>query len=290
MGVLDPGARVMEGDVPDRDGYDRRAKDAGPEWSSVSVRRRPPPNLPGVLHDSSDPTSPVPAPAGLCGATPFRERHAMTDDRRYGFGDRVIHADKPEWGEAVVTGCANVTHEGKPTQRLTLRFERAGLKHLVTAIADIRPAGEKAPVAQTNGEAPAAAAVAEGGSWLDEISAGDLAQRMATLPESTRDPFASLAERLRATMGLYRFRAEGGSLLDWAATQTGLSDPLSRFSRHELEEYFRRYQTERAKCFKRLLLDAKHQDPRLYATIEKEAMGKMSDADKQLLRRINVPR
>ena len=214
----------------------------------------------------------------------------MSDQQRYAFGERVIHAGKPEWGEAVVTGCSNVTHEGTPSQRLTLRFERSGLKHLVTTIADIRPADQKVAVAHAQDEAPAAANVAEGASWLDELSAGDLAQRMATLPGSTRDAFSSLEERLRATMALYRFRADGGSLLDWAATQTGLADPLSRFSRHELEEFFRRYQTERAKCFKRLLLDAKFNDPRLYARIEKEAMGKMTDQDKQLLRRINVPR
>ncbi len=214
----------------------------------------------------------------------------MADDNRYGFGDRVVHADKPEWGEAVVTGTANVTHEGKPCQRLTLRFERAGLKHVVTAIANIRPAGEKAAPARDAGEAPAAAAVMEGGSWLDEVSAGDLAQRMATLPQSTNDPFSSLEDRLRATMALYRFGPNGGSLLDWAATQTGLSDPLSRFSRQELEEFFRRYETERAKRFKGLLLDAKRNDPRLFSKIEREAGAKMTDADKQMLRRINAPR
>lgn len=218
----------------------------------------------------------------------------MSDDTRYGFGDRVVHAGKPEWGEGVVTGTANVTHEGKQAQRLTLRFERAGLKHLVTAIADIRPAGEQAApardAARDAGQAPAAAAVMEGGSWLDELSAGDLAQRMATLPDATNDPFSSLEERLRTTLALYRFNANGGSLLDWAATQTGLSDPLTRFSRQELEEYFRRYETHRAQRFKAQLLDAKRSDPRLYSAIEREAGTKMSASDKQMLRRINAER
>jgi hypothetical protein len=214
----------------------------------------------------------------------------MGEQQRFGFGDRVIHAGKPEWGEAVVTGTANVTHEGQPAQRLTLRFERAGLKNLVTALADIRPADQKDVPAGHAEEAPAAGAVRQNASWLDELSAGDLAQRMATLPGSTTDPFATLEERLRATMALYRFKETGGSLLDWAATQTGLADPLSRFSRQELEEYFLRYATERAKRFKGLLLEAKRVDPSLYQRIEREAMPKMTDHDKQLLRRINVPR
>lgn len=214
----------------------------------------------------------------------------MGDQQRFSFGDRVIHAGKPEWGEAVVSGTANVTHEGRPTQRLTLRFERAGLKHLVTALADIRPADQKVIPANHAEEAPAAGAVKENASWLDEVSAGDLAQRMATLPGATNDPFSTLEERLRATMALYRFKESGGALLDWAATQTGLADPLTRFNRHELEEYFRRYATERAKRFKSLLLEAKRVNPSLYQRIEREAMPKMTDSDKRLLRRINVPR
>jgi hypothetical protein len=215
----------------------------------------------------------------------------MSDERRFAFGDRVVHAGKPEWGEAVVTGVANVTHEGQPTQRLSLRFERAGLKHLVAAIADIRPAGQGGVgTATVEEEAPAAGAVAQGKSWLDELDAGDLATRMATLPEATRDPFATLEERLRATLATYRFSDRGGSLLDWAATQTGLADPLSRFSRHELEQYFQRYATERAKRFKGLLLETQRKEPGLYKRIESEAGRTLSPVDKQLLRRINVPR
>ncbi len=219
----------------------------------------------------------------------------MSDQGRFGFGDRVIHPGKPEWGEGVVSAVANVTHEGTPTQRVTARFERGGLKHVLAAVADLRPAGEKqvpaAAAAVPGGhDGPAPAALPTEGSWLDEIAAGDVPQRMATLPESTRDPFSTLEERLRATMALYRFKDSGGSLLDWAAVQTGLADPLSRFSRHELEEFFRRYQTERAKRFKSLLLEARRADPNLCKRIEAEAGKLMSDADKQLLRRINVPR
>ncbi|MEX0877058.1 MAG: hypothetical protein WD114_06325, partial [Phycisphaerales bacterium] len=65
---------------------------------------------------------------------------------------------------------------------------------------------------------------------------------MTGIPEKARDPFASPAQRLAATLSLYRFEGTGASLLDWAAAQSGLRDPLSRFNRHELEEYYRMFQ------------------------------------------------
>jgi hypothetical protein len=50
----------------------------------------------------------------------------------------VVHAGKPEWGVGVVSSAQNVTQDGKPSQRLTIRFERAGLKTVSTAVASIR--------------------------------------------------------------------------------------------------------------------------------------------------------
>jgi hypothetical protein len=225
----------------------------------------------------------------------------MPETRTFAFGDTVIHADKPEWGTGVVTAASKMMHEGKPAQRLTLRFERAGLKHVNTALANIRPADEADIPAQgaasphdadfTHEDGPPAAGAAPGeGSWFDEAASGDIPERMARLPEATRDPFATLEQRLRSTLKLYRFSDEGGSLLDWAAMQTGLCDPLTRFSRHELEQYFQRFATERAKRFKSLLLEAKRKDPALARRMEQEGVKQLRPRDKDLLRRINVPR
>ena len=144
---------------------------------------------------------------------------------------------RPEWGVGIVTSAQAINHEGTPCQRLACRFERAGLKTVSTALADIRAAGE----ADSAPEQPDQQAAQTEESWLDTLDAPAIAQRMAKLPEPTTDPFSSLEARLRATADLYRFSDHGSPLLDWAAAQTGLQDPLNRFNRHELEEFFRRY-------------------------------------------------
>ena len=64
--------------------------------------------------------------------------------REWSFGDKVVHAQKPEWGVGLVTGASGTTHEGQPCQRVVVRFERAGVKTLSTAIADLRPAADAA--------------------------------------------------------------------------------------------------------------------------------------------------
>jgi len=57
-------------------------------------------------------------------------------------GDRLTHAGKPEWGIGTVTAVEPATQDGKPCQRVTARFDRAGLKTLSTAYADLQPPGD----------------------------------------------------------------------------------------------------------------------------------------------------
>ncbi len=147
---------------------------------------------------------------------------------RFEAGDRVIHAGRPEWGTGHVARAAADAHEGRPCQRLTIRFERAGVKTLSTGVAALRRAGAEASV---NGDEPHA---------LGEPDANPQ-EVMTRLPDSARDPFAAPLARLGATLDLYRFGRDGGSLLDWAASQSGLPDPLTRFSRHDLEDLYDRF-------------------------------------------------
>lgn len=178
----------------------------------------------------------------------------------FGFGDRVVHAGKPEWGVGVVSGAQNITQDGKPSQRLTIRFERAGLKTVSTAVAPIRPADQADAPAKSvatnagndNGDGP---------TWLDELEAGNSAEIMARLPESCTDPFQSIGDRIKATLALFRFSETGGALLDWAAAQTGMKDPLSRFSRHELEQFYARFKTNRDAHLRQLAQEALKKDP-----------------------------
>jgi hypothetical protein len=187
----------------------------------------------------------------------------MPSTTHFQFGDRVVHHGRPEWGVGVVTAVQAATHEGASCQRLTCRFERAGLKTLTTAVADIRPAEEAS--------SPPAPGEEESSGWLDQIESRDLPDRMARLPEETRDPFTTLETRLRSTLELYRFSDQGGSLLDWAAMQTRLKDPMTRFNRHELEEFFRRFAQNRDEHLRSLLLEAKKKEPDAIARVAASA-------------------
>jgi hypothetical protein len=49
--------------------------------------------------------------------------------------------------------------------------------------------------------------------------------------------------------------------MDWAAAQSGLSDPLSHFTRHELEEYFSDFRRNLDKALSKAVADASGTDP-----------------------------
>ena len=216
--------------------------------------------------------------------------------QQWSYGDRVVHPAKPEWGQGVVTAASATTQDGKPCQRLTIRFDRAGVKVLSTAFAELKPA--TAPIPQ-----PASAVVQASrelasesdqgndsapttGGWLDSIKPVAPSESLLKMPDSTTDPFATLAGRLKATLNLYKFNDSGGSLLDWAAAQTGLKDPLSVFSRHELEQVYRRFTFIRDDHLKKLMSDARRQDPAALLKAAREA----PPAGQQAMRRIDASR
>ncbi|MEO1129240.1 MAG: DUF3553 domain-containing protein [Planctomycetota bacterium] len=197
---------------------------------------------------------------------------------QFQFGDRVMHASRPEWGEGIVTAVANATHDGAACQRLTVRFERAGLKTVSTGVADIRNADEVGPAAADDASGPA--------PWLEVASAEDVPKHMAKLPDATRDPFTTLEDRLTSTLHLYRFSDQGGSLLDWAAMQTGLADPLTHFSRHELEAFFKRFAFERDQHLKRVLAEVRKTDASMIARVAAAAPLEARNA----LQRVHIGR
>lgn len=160
-------------------------------------------------------------------------------------GERVIHQDRPEWGVGVVLSAQT----GGDGQRLRVRFERAGLKTL-----SVPPAAVEHQAKNLNGALTPSDRLA----GLDEH---DAAEVMTGLPEAARDPFTSVAARLAATLSLYRFEPTGASIIDWAASQSGLADPLSRFTRHELEALFRTFERRRDAHLKRLADDVRNLAP-----------------------------
>lgn len=194
-------------------------------------------------------------------------------------GDRVIHAARPEWGEGHVVSTKTVSHDGGETQRLTVRFDRAGLKTVLTAMADIRRASDAA-------EAPEASSRPQPDDRSDLIEQGRATEVMTRLPEPAVDPFATPGDRLRASLKLYRFNRQGATLLDWAAMQSGLTDPLSRFSRHELEELFDRFQRELAKHVQSLAKEMVRSAPPELAAIARDA----DPAAQRVLRSLDMRR
>ncbi len=194
--------------------------------------------------------------------------------RAFALGDRVRHAARPEWGVGEVTAAESLVQDGKPTQRLVIRFERAGFKTLSSAFADLRPASELPPVPAQRTDDPLAAP--------DESAE----ERLLAIPDTASDPFIPLKKRMIATLGLYRFTGHGGSLIDWACMQTGLKDPMVRFNRHELEELFKRFRFTLDQHLIRLAKDSKRQEPGLLDEIA-SAIG--ADA-RQVLRRADVIR
>lgn len=177
-------------------------------------------------------------PISLDTSLPMPHSSASTSESAFAFsiGDRVIHAKKPEWGSGPVTAASNTNHEGKPCQRLTIRFDRAGLKTISTAFAPIQLASKISDAVKPM--------IEEHHAPLPIASAGhrEILDIMTKLPENATDPFASPAQRLEATLSLYRFTSTGGSLIDWAAAQCGLADPMGRFNRHELEDFYRMFE------------------------------------------------
>ena len=55
--------------------------------------------------------------------------------------------------------------------------------------------------------------------------------------------------------------------------QTGMKDPLARFSRHELESFFQRFQANLDAHLKRLVKDLRRQEPGVLAEAGATATG-----------------
>lgn len=174
-------------------------------------------------------------------------------DHHWQVGDRLVHTARPEWGTGQVTSATAYRHEGEDCQRLTIRFDRAGTKALSTAFADLAPAG-----AASHSAAPSPASVRQASPTL---SRDQLLRKLTDVPEPASDPFRSLQNRLEATTNLYRFEPTGKALLDWAAAQTGLSDPLSVFSRTDLEQAFERFRAVRDTHLRSLVHQARKEEP-----------------------------
>ncbi|MBB6428625.1 DUF3553 domain-containing protein [Algisphaera agarilytica] len=212
----------------------------------------------------------------------------MTTPIRFAQGDTVRHPKRPEWGVGTVRSIQAIAQpDGTRAQRLTVDFANQGRKNINTAIAPLIREGEAKPVAPAKPKtrrntpqpplpqpktAKAAASVtpngdgsagngSSGSGWLDAMDPdGAKSNELWDLPDELSDPFASLPERLAATLKTYRFSTEPRALMDWAVVQTGLNDPLSKYTRSELEQAFPRYVRDRDAHLKDLVRQLKREN------------------------------
>lgn len=221
----------------------------------------------------------------------------MTTTKQWAFGDKVIHTAKPEWGTGVITAASSTIHEGVPCQSLTIRFDRAGVKTISTAFAKLVPASEApillAAAAAEQPQAPEPEHASNGighkpaaAGGMEPLVTRDPRQIMTRLPEAATDPFVTPLARLKATLNLYKFTPTGASLLDWAAIQSGLADPMSRFNRHELERFFEGFVVVRDAQLKKVVQEMKKADPAGLA----QAITQAPASAQQAIRRLDALR
>ncbi|MEO1236905.1 MAG: DUF3553 domain-containing protein [Planctomycetota bacterium] len=239
----------------------------------------------------------------------------MTTPIRFATGDTVRHPKRPEWGTGTVRSIQAIAQpDGTRAQRLTVDFANQGRKLINTAIAPLDRAGtakptkpEKpktrrntpegplpnhsrtaAPVAAVNGNGAAHADSTRGhagddsgGGWLDDLDGSAIkGKELWELPDALSDPFASLPERLGATLETYRYSTEPRALMDWAVAQTGLDDPLSKYTRHELEQAFPRYARDRDGHLRDIVRQLKRENN--FATLKDAGRGLFSAAQSAL--------
>lgn len=188
-----------------------------------------------------------------------------------------MHPKRPEWGRGVVESAANATFQGKAGQRLTVRFERHKRVTINTAVASLEPCSDRSDLASF-----AAAADADGRSstgyvsprvspnlnedagqssgWLNQLEKQQQKKGnhpLAELPENMTDPFLSEARRLENTLNSFHYddaKNPSRALIDWASDQTELDDPMTAYSRHEIEQAWDRFRHLRQQHLKQLVI------------------------------------
>lgn len=208
-------------------------------------------------------------------------------DTKLSFGDRVRHPSRPEWGIGTIVKVEPLPVNGHTTQRLSIRFPNAGMKTLIEEQANLQRMSDVHDPLFGDDTEPSARAWDRytEDDWISPIARKKVFEALIALPQDVRDPFFSLQKRLQLTLHLYRFDKSGKGLIDWAVAQTGIDDPLTRFSRQELEQYFARFAGERESHLTRLL-----QETRGDMSIVHAALENAPASAREAVRKVTSPR
>ena len=173
----------------------------------------------------------------------------MALNNRYRAGDEVVHPSRPEWGTGIIRRTDTIVSADGGAQRLTVDFPNRGRVIINTAIATLIPK-----------EGTASMSTHTSGGWLgtlEQASKNSPTHELWDLPDAMTDPFTSMAQRLSATLDSFRFSTAPRSLIEWACAQTGLQDPLSKYTRQQLEQHFSRFARDRDLHLKQLVQQLK---------------------------------
>lgn len=184
----------------------------------------------------------------------------MADQPIFQTGDLVAHPRRPEWGSGVVREARIVHHEGREAQRLTVDFANKGRVVINTAVAPLQRKESRQNMTRTLTSTGSGHGSGNGGGgWLDQLerASGGRKHELWDLPHPMTDPFEPLHKRLQATLDSYQYSTEPRSLIEWAIVQTDLDDPLSKYTRSELEQAFPRYARDRDEHLRNLVRQIK---------------------------------
>lgn len=172
------------------------------------------------------------------------------------FGDRVRHGSHPDWGIGSVVKVEAVEDHDGHVPRISVRFPDHGLEVLVGREVPLSVVDEPCCEPAAMGPRPPIAEVEDlERAGMDSAIEQKLMEIMRSIPIACRDPFNGPEIRLRNTLELYRYDTSGRGLIEWACTQTGMDDPLTRFNRTELEAYFQRWSHDRDEHLGQLLYE-----------------------------------
>ncbi len=197
----------------------------------------------------------------------------------YRVGESLRHCNRPEWGLGTVQRIEPARHGGIVDQRLWINFSNAGMKVLLASLGELERIETAAFVDDGHTLADRERRHEQG--WLGQIARRRPEEAMTELPPAASDPFASLRKRLEFTIGLYRFEPVGAGLLNWAVAQSGLSDPLARFNRHELEQFFARWAHQRDAHLGKLSQECRN-EPGLFESVMRTAPASAHKALRKL--------
>ncbi|MCC7409447.1 MAG: DUF3553 domain-containing protein [Phycisphaeraceae bacterium] len=194
---------------------------------------------------------------------------------QFGRGDLVVHPRRPEWGSGVVEQAEAIVHDGQPAQRIVVTFQAHGRVTINTGVAPLlskdaaeimnRRLEDSTMTVSSNtssyGASRSGSASEAGQGWLGKLEAKTNGDPLRRLVAALTDPFETEFGRLKATVESFRHGEDPvrnpRGLIDWAVEQTGMADPLTKYTRHELEDAFRYWVRMRDEHLKKLVFQLK---------------------------------